>query len=68
MMDAEIGGKRVQLLRELIPNLSRITVLATTPTTSPYSPPFVEHLRVGAISAGLGFEPILSGTAADIEN
>ena len=34
MMDAEIGGKRVQLLRELIPNLSRIAVLATTPTTS----------------------------------
>jgi putative ABC transport system substrate-binding protein len=30
-MDAEIGGKRVQLLRELIPNLTRIAVLATTP-------------------------------------
>src|SRR5258706_85322 len=40
MMDAEIGGKRVQLLRELIPNLSRIAVLATTPTNSPFGPPF----------------------------
>jgi hypothetical protein len=30
MTDAEIGGKRVQLLRELIPNLSRIAVLAPT--------------------------------------
>ena len=39
-MDAEIGGKRVQLLRELIPNLSRIAVLATTPTTSPLRPTF----------------------------
>src|SRR5262249_44231865 len=33
-MDAEIGGKRVQLLRELIPNLSRIAVLATTGRTA----------------------------------
>ena len=38
MMDAEIGGKRVQLLRELIPNLTRIAVIATTPTTTPYGP------------------------------
>ena len=29
-MDAEIGGKRLQLLRELNPNLSCIAVLATT--------------------------------------
>jgi putative tryptophan/tyrosine transport system substrate-binding protein len=43
-MDAEIGGKRVQLLRELIPNLSRIAVLATTPTTRL----FVEDLRLAA--------------------
>jgi putative tryptophan/tyrosine transport system substrate-binding protein len=28
-MDAEIGGKRIQLLREMIPNLSCVGVLAT---------------------------------------
>jgi ABC-type uncharacterized transport system substrate-binding protein len=67
MMDAEIGGKRVQLLRELIPNLSRIAVLATTPTTSPFGPPFVEDLRV-AISAGLGFEPILIGGPSEFRS
>src|ERR1700747_461960 len=53
MMDAEIGGKRVRLLRELIPNLSRIAVLATPPTPSPFGPPFVEDLRLAATSAGL---------------
>ena len=68
MMDAEIGGKRVQLLRELIPNLSRIAVLATTPTTSPFGPPFVEDLRVAAISAGLGFEPILIGGPSEFRS
>jgi ABC-type uncharacterized transport system substrate-binding protein len=66
--DAEIGGKRVQLLRELIPNLSRIAVLATTPTTSPFGPPFVEDLRLAAASAGLGFEPILIGGSSEFRS
>jgi putative tryptophan/tyrosine transport system substrate-binding protein len=61
MMDAEIGGKRVQLLRELIPNLTRIAVIATTATTTPYGPVFVEDMRLATASAGFGFEPILIG-------
>ena len=68
MMDAEIGGKRVQLLRELIPNLSRVAVLATTPTTSPFGPPFVEDLRLAATSAGLGFEAILIGGPSEFRS
>jgi putative ABC transport system substrate-binding protein len=68
MMDAEIGGKRVQLLRELIPNLSRVAVLATTPTTSPFGPPFVEDLHLAATSAGLGFEPILIGGPSEFRS
>jgi putative ABC transport system substrate-binding protein len=67
-MDAEIGGKRVQLLRELIPHLSRIAVLATTPTTSPFGPPFVEDLRLAATSAGLGFAPILIGGPSELRS
>jgi putative ABC transport system substrate-binding protein len=67
-MDAEIGGKRVQLLRELIPNLSRIAVLATTQTTSPFGPPFVEDLRLAATSVGLGFEPILIGGPSEFRS
>ena len=67
-MDAEIGGKRVQLLRELIPNLSRIAVLATTPTTSSFGPPFVEDLRLAATSVGVGFEPILIGGSSEIRS
>jgi putative tryptophan/tyrosine transport system substrate-binding protein len=67
-MDAEIGGKRVQLLRELIPNLSRIAVLATTSTTSQFGPPFVEDLRLAATSAGFGFEPILIGGSSEFRS
>ena len=60
-MDAEIGGKRLQLLRELIPNLSCFAVLATTTTTARFSVPFVEDLRSAAGTAGIRIEPILIG-------
>jgi ABC-type uncharacterized transport system substrate-binding protein len=68
IMDAEIGGKRVQLLRELIPNLSHIAVVATTPTTSPFGPAFVEDMRMAAKGAGLVFEPILIGGPSEFRS
>jgi putative tryptophan/tyrosine transport system substrate-binding protein len=34
-MDAELGGKRIQLLSDLFPKLACVGVLATTPTTDP---------------------------------
>jgi putative tryptophan/tyrosine transport system substrate-binding protein len=67
-MDAEIGGKRVQLLRELVPNLSCLAVLGTTPTTTAYSRPFVEDLRLAATSAGLRLEPILIGGPSELRS
>jgi len=67
-MDAEIGGKRLQVLRELIPSLSRVAVLATTPTTTGYSRPFVEGLRLAATRAGLSLEPILIGGPSELRS
>ena len=58
-MDAEIGGRRLQLLRELIPNLNCVAVLGTTPTTDPYSGPFIEDLRSAAAAAGVRLESML---------
>jgi len=66
-MDAEIGGKRIQLLQELIPNLSRIAVLAAYRTASSFSGPFVEDLRSAAMRAGVRFEPILVGGPQEFE-
>jgi putative tryptophan/tyrosine transport system substrate-binding protein len=67
-MDAEIGGKRVQLLRELIPNLRCIAALSATPTTTPFSGPFVEDLRLAVARAGLRFEPILIGGPSEFRS
>jgi putative tryptophan/tyrosine transport system substrate-binding protein len=66
-MDAEIGGKRLELLRELIPNLRRVAVLAATRTASSFSGPFVEDLRLAAARDNIGLEPILVGGPDEFE-
>jgi putative tryptophan/tyrosine transport system substrate-binding protein len=66
-MDAELGGKRIQLLRELIPNLTCIGVLATTPTTDPFSQPFVADIQAAATSANLRASPVLIGGPSEFE-
>jgi putative ABC transport system substrate-binding protein len=67
-MEAEIGGKRLQLLGDLIPNLARVAVLASTPATDPFSGPFVENLRLAATRAGLRLEPVLVGGPDEFES
>jgi ABC-type uncharacterized transport system substrate-binding protein len=66
-MDAEIGGKRIQLLRELIPNLSCVGLLATTPTTDPFSGPFVADIQAAAQAAKVRTSPVLIGSASEFE-
>jgi putative ABC transport system substrate-binding protein len=66
-MDAEIGGKRLQLLRELIPNLASVGVLASTLTTDPYSGPYVADLRSAAAQVGVRLEPRLVSGPSEFE-
>src|SRR5262249_41826160 len=59
-MDAELGGKRLQLLRELMPNLLCIGVLAATPATDGgYGEILVKDLDMAATRAGLRLAPVL---------
>jgi putative tryptophan/tyrosine transport system substrate-binding protein len=67
-MDAELGSKRLQLLRDVMPNLARVAVLGTAPTTNPYSGPFVEDLRLAAGKAGLGLESMLVSGPDEFES
>jgi len=66
-MDAELGGKRIQLLRDLIPNLACVGVLATTPTTDPFSQPFVADIQAAASAANLRASPVLVGGPSEFE-
>jgi putative ABC transport system substrate-binding protein len=67
-MDAEIGGRRLQLLGDLIPGLSRVAVLASTTATDPYSGPYVENIRLAATRVGLRLEPVLVNASDEFEN
>jgi putative tryptophan/tyrosine transport system substrate-binding protein len=67
-MDAELGGKRIQLLRELIPNLTCVGVLATTPTTDPFSQPFVADIQAAAITGKLKISPVLVSGPNEFED
>jgi len=66
-MDAEIGGKRIQLLRELIPTLTCVGVLATTTTTDPFSRPFVADLQSAATAANVKLSPVLIGGPSEFD-
>lgn len=66
-MDAELGGKRIQLLRDLIPNLSCVGVLATTPTTDPFSRPFVADVQAAATALNVRAPPVLIGGPSELE-
>jgi putative ABC transport system substrate-binding protein len=67
-MDAELGGKRLQLLREIMPSLTCVAVLGTTPTTNPYSGPFVDDLRTAAAKAGIRLQPVLVSGSHEFES
>jgi putative ABC transport system substrate-binding protein len=66
-MDAELGGKRIQLLRDLMPNLACVGVLATTPTTDPFSRPFVADIQAAATAVNLRVSPVLVGGPSELE-
>jgi putative tryptophan/tyrosine transport system substrate-binding protein len=56
-MEAELGGKRLDLLREVVPGLARVAVLAAK--TDPFTGPFVQDLQTGAARLGLQLHPVI---------
>src|SRR6201984_1833390 len=63
--DAELGGKRIHLLSDLIPKLACVGVLATTPTTDPFSRPYVADIQAAGSALNLGVAPGLIGCARE---
>jgi putative tryptophan/tyrosine transport system substrate-binding protein len=59
-MDAELGGKQLQLLRELIRNLACVGILAATPAVDGgFGETMVADLHTAAAKAGLRLVPAL---------
>jgi putative ABC transport system substrate-binding protein len=67
-IDAEIGGKRLQLLKQLIPDLNCVAVLSATQAANPFGGPFVEDLRAAAARAGIRLVPAIVDGVNDFES
>jgi ABC-type uncharacterized transport system substrate-binding protein len=65
-MEAELGGKRLGLLREAIPGLARVAVLAAK--TDPFTSPFVKDLQSGAAGVSLHLHPVMVGGPGEFED
>ena len=62
---AEVAGKSVELIRELIPAARRVGVLADE--TDPFAKPYVAQIGQAAHSAGMEAEPIIIRSGQPLE-
>jgi putative tryptophan/tyrosine transport system substrate-binding protein len=56
-MEAELGDKRLELLRSCIPRLHRVAILGAK--TDPFTQPYVQDFQTAAARAGLQLHPVL---------
>jgi putative tryptophan/tyrosine transport system substrate-binding protein len=64
-MEAELGHKRLELLREAISGLGRVAVLGSR--TDPFTVPYVEDFKKAAAHHGIGLQPVLVDGLNDFE-
>ncbi len=64
-MAPELAGKRLELIREVVPKLSRVTFLAYGP--DPAHELFVKEAQDAARQFGMNFQPLVIGAPEEIE-
>jgi len=64
-MAAELGGRRLQLLKDMIPSLGRVAALVSSQDA--FTRPFVSYLEQAAVSGGLQLDPVAIGGPAGFE-
>jgi ABC-type uncharacterized transport system substrate-binding protein len=62
---AELAGKSVELIRELVPAARRVGVIADE--TDPFAKPYVEQIGQAARSAGIEVEPMMTRPGEPLE-
>jgi putative ABC transport system substrate-binding protein len=62
---AELAGKCVELIRDLIPSARRIAVLVNTP--DPFSKPFLEQIRRSGAATGTTIDAIMIHNAGELD-
>jgi putative ABC transport system substrate-binding protein len=64
-VSAEIVGKALDLVREVIPSARRVAVLADE--VDPFTPTFLEQIGRAARALGMQIEPVMARPAAPLE-
>ena len=64
-MSAELMGKRLELLRDIVPGLSRVAVLSQT--ANPGNAEYLRQAELAAAALGLRLQPIAVHSAADFD-
>src|ERR1700692_754765 len=62
---AELAGKSVQLIRDMLPSARRVTVLVNA--TDPFSKPFLEQIELGGKATGTAIHPIKIRSSEEFE-
>ena len=64
-MTAELSGKCIELIREMLPAARRVTALANA--TDPFSKPFLEQIQLGGEATGTTINPIKISSREEFE-
>jgi putative tryptophan/tyrosine transport system substrate-binding protein len=62
---AELAGKSVQLIRDMLPTAHRVAALANAP--DPFSKHFIEHIQLDGAATGTIIDPIMIHRVAELE-
>ena len=64
-VSAELAGKSVQLIRDMLPSARRVAALANA--TDPFSKPFLEQIKLGGEATGTTINPVRIGGNEELE-
>ena len=62
---AELDGKSVQLIRDMLPSARRVTALANA--TDPFSKPFLEQIKLGGEATGTTIDTVSISNSEELE-
>jgi putative ABC transport system substrate-binding protein len=64
-LTAELAGKCVELIRDMLPSAHRVAVLVNAP--DPFSKPFLEQIRLFGAATGTAIEPIMIQSPEELD-